>query len=403
MYDNTPVDRVQPIQLVAEENYKLTRAAWFALYAPDSRRHDALLADDIPDVYRRLFDAILDGTRGLARLAAAGGDELALLDIIALLPRPRLIPTRRLDLPDNPDLAAALFGDVADGLDLPGLGSGDWPTSPAHTCGAQEAIGTALIIRPNETRGARMYNPTWRTCRGCLAKRVQRLARQTLIEIAFCGGMTWATMDGRDYRKWAGNIRQHRRRTGDEVRFRALPQEDGRYFVMSSHGLAGDPIPTDRGALFELLHPYANTPDGKRASSSRGFGGDYKRLRGDGRDGPAGVRLWTDSSLEAVAGALGIEIKRGRNTIRVQIDASTSYQKLTEAGIAMHARKGQGAAVQVMAAALTEENVTLKVQGEAEESLYLKRDTEGVGAGIALDPCPPQFDFCPDEVQTWPT
>ena len=398
MYDNTTLS---PIQLVADNNYKLTRAAWFALYAPDLGRHDALTADDIPDVYRRLFDAILDGTQGLARLAVENGDEWQLLDIIARLPRPRLVTTRRLDLPDNPDLAAALFGDVADGLDLPGLGSGDWPAPPAHTCGAREAIGTALIIRPNETRGARMYNPTWRTCPACLANRVKRLARQTLIEIALAGGMTWATMDARDYRKWAGNIRQHRKRTGDEVHFRALPQADGRYFVMSSHGLAGDPIPTDRGALFGLLHPYANTPDGKRASSSRGFGGDYKRLRGDGRDGPAGVRFWTDSSLETVAGALGTEIKRGRNTIRVQIDAATSFQKLTEAGVIMHARKGQGAAVAVLSAALTED-VTLKVQGEDLESLYLKRDNEGDVTTIALDPCPPQFDFTPQEVQTWP-
>ena len=59
---------------VAENNYRLTRAMWFALYAPDSGRHDALLAEDVPDVYRRLFDAILDGSAGLARVALAGGD-----------------------------------------------------------------------------------------------------------------------------------------------------------------------------------------------------------------------------------------------------------------------------------------------------------------------------------------
>ena len=393
MQCNTQSD---PIQSYAYENYRLTRALWYALYAPDSGRHDDLLADDIPDLYRGLFDAILDGTRGLARIAAADGDELALLDIVAKLPRPRLIPTRRLDLPDNPDLAAALFGDVADGLDLPGIGSGAWPGAPGHTCAAKEATGTALILRPAETCGARMFNPTWRTCPACLHKRVKRIARQTLITIAMGGPMTWAILDAADYRKWAGNLRQHRRRTGSDAHYRTLPQDGGRVFVMSTHGLAGAAVPTDKRELYDLIHPYAITPDGKRASSSRGYGGDYKKLRGDGRE-TKGIRLWTDARLEDVAAALGTEVKKGRNTIRVQIDQHDAFQRMADAGIVMRARKGEGAAVQSLM------DVTLKVQSsEAEEGVYLKRDSDPPAAAIAPKLQPRLSDFEGEEGEPWP-
>lgn len=385
-----------PIQSYAHENYRLTRALWYALYAPDAGRHDDLLADDIPDLYRGLFDAILDGTRGLARIAAANGDELALLDIVAKLPRPALIPTRRLELPDNPDLAAALFGDVTDGLDLPGIGSGEWPGAPGHTCAAKEATGTALTLRPAETCGARMFNPTWRTCPACLHKRVKRIARQTLITIAAGGPMTWAILDAADYRKWAGNLRQHRRRTGSDAHYRTLPQDGGRVFVMSTHGLAGAAVPTDKRELYDLIHPYAITPDGKRASSSRGYGGDYKKLRGDGRE-TKGIRLWTDARLEDVAAALGTEVKKGRSTIRVQIDQHDAFQRMADAGIVMRARKGEGAAVQSLMA------VTLKVHSsEAEEGVYLKRDSDPPEPAIALQLQPRLSDFEGEEGEPWP-
>lgn len=381
-----------PIQLVAEQNYRLTRAAWYALYAPDEGRHEALTAEDVPTIYRRLFEAILDGSRGLARLAVENGDELALLDYVAQLPRPRLVTTRRLDIPDNPDLAAALFGDVADlaeGLEIDGIGTGEWPAPPAHTCQAQEACGTALIIRPGETHAARMYNPTWRTCPACLAKRVKRIARQTLLEIATAGPMTWASLERGDYRKWAANIRQHRKRTAAIVHYRALPQDDGRVFVMSTHGLAGATVPTDRRALYDLIHPYAVTPDKMRASSSRGYGGNYRKLRGDGR--AAGVRLWTVASLENVAAALGTEVKRGRKTLRVKISAEDAYQRMVEAGITLHAREGQGNALEQLASAMTGD-VTLKVHSDLPQECTLCVTDAAAAGAKAHKNASPLFD-----------
>lgn len=449
----------KPAAQLFTDNYKLTRAAWFALYAPDAGRHDALLAEDIPPVYRNLFAAILDGSRGLARLALDDGDELSLLDYIAQLPRPRKIPTRRLDIPDNPDLAAALFGPVAaldEGVEIDGIGSGQWPAAPGHTCAAKEAIGTAIIIRPNETHGARMFNPTWRTCPACLHKRVKRMARQTLITIAAAGSMTWGILEKDDYRRFTANIRQHRKRATDAahkarrrtmmiatglittqgdgtallrreytplaiareatngatgarqalftinytpppvdvgIHYRALPQDDGRVFVMSTHGLAGAMVPTERRELFDLIHPYAATPDKMRASGSRGYGGKYKKLRGDGRG--AGVRLWTDASIETVAGALGAEIKKGRNTFRTSIDAADSYQKLTDAGIALRARQGQGTALETIAGALggtMTEDVTLKAYSKKENPYTLSVTEESDRLKKAPLPPPPLFD-----------
>ncbi len=327
------------------ETYRLTRAAWFALYAPDAGRHDLLLADDVPSVYRNLFDAILDGNRGLARIAAAGGDELALLDVVARLPRPRQIPTRRLELPDNPDLAAALFGHVADDLELDGVGVGQWPGMPQHTCAAAEAVGTVITFRGNRTSAARMFNPTWRTCPACRHLRAQRIGRQTLLTIGAHGPMTYAIMPAADFRKWTAAQRQRLHRGGDMTHYRAMPQEGGAVFVVATGDALADgaSVPVDRAALHTLISDHCVTPDGKNCSSSRGFGGKYKRLRGDGRDDDdaraGAVQRWTDSGLEAVAAALGATVRAGRDRISVQVDEETARERLHLAGVALRDKK----------------------------------------------------------------
>ena len=327
------------------ETYRLTRAAWFALYAPDAGRHDLLLADDVPSVYRNLFDAILDGNRGLARIAAAGGDELALLDVVARLPRPRQIPTRRLELPDNPDLAAALFGHVADELELDGVGVGQWPGMPQHTCAAAEAVGTVITFRGNRTSAARMFNPTWRTCPACRHLRARRIARQTLLTIGVHGPMTYAIMPAADFRKWTAAQRQRLHRGGDMTHYRAMPQEGGAVFVVATGDALADgaSVPVDRAALHTLISDHCVTPDGKNCSSSRGFGGKYKRLRGDGRDDDdaraGAVQRWTDSGLEAVAAALGATVRAGRDRFSVLVDEETARERLHLAGVALRDKK----------------------------------------------------------------
>ena len=327
------------------ETYRLTRAAWFALYAPDAGRHDLLLADDVPPVYRNLFDAILDGNRGLARIAAAGGDELALLDVVARLPRPRQIPTRRLELPDNPDLAAALFGHVAEELELDGVGVGQWPAMPQHTCAAAEAVGTVITFRGNRTSAARMFNPTWRTCPACRHLRARRIGRQTLLTTGVHGPMTYAIMPAADFRKWTAAQRQRLHRGGDMTHYRAMPQEGGAVFVVATGDALADgaSVPVDRAALHTLISDHCVTPDGKNCSSSRGFGGKYKRLRGDGRDDDdaraGAVQRWTDSGLEAVAAALGATVRAGRDRFSVLVDEETARERLHLAGVALRDKK----------------------------------------------------------------
>ena len=325
------------------DTYRLTRAAWFALYAPDAGRHDALLADDIPPVYRTLFSAILEGSAGLARIAAAGGPEWELLGEVAQLPRPRLIHTRRPPLPDNPDLAAALFGRVADDLELDGVGTGQWPAPPQHTCAAKEAVGTVITFRGNRTSAARMFNPTWRTCPACRHQRAQRIARQTLLTIGAHGPMTYALMPAPDFRKWTAAQRQRLHRGGDMTHYRAMPQEGGAVFVVATGAAIGAAVPTGRAALHTLMSDHCVTPDGKNCSSSRGYGGRWQRLRGDGRDDDDGrapaVQRWTDSALETVAAALGASLRGGRDRISVQVDEETAREKLHLAGIALRDKK----------------------------------------------------------------
>lgn len=394
MNDSTPLVVTQSAEAPYTQiaTYKLTRACWFALYAPDAGRHDALLAEDLPAPYRTLFDAILDGSRGLARVAVEGGPALDLLDVVARLPRPAAIPTRRLELPDNPDLAAALFGKFAEALELGG-GVGEWPAPPQHTCAAKAAVGTVLTFRPNRTQAARIFNPTWRTCPACLHQRAKRIGRQTLVTIQAVGAMTSATLSAADYRKWTARNRQHAHRGGAAVHYRGMPQEDGSVFVIATAGLAGAPVPTDRADLHRLIMAHCLTPEGRNCSSNRGFGGNWQCMKGDGRAaaddraeaheraqrlgeyreqkrlaGRGAVQRWTDSALEDVAAALDVAMKPDADRINVQIDHTEALERLHLAGIALRDKKRR-------------KSVTHLVQSEPEGQDCTKSVTEDARGG----------------------
>ena len=336
---------------ISHTYYRLTRALWYAYYRPEDGRHGALEADDLPDVYRRVFDAIQ--RRGTLAYIDLADDVEALGLIIAVtgLRKPSMVPApRRPDAPPD-DLAAELWARMPRAIDAAGAGTGDWPAEPMHTCAAKEETGTALVLRPDELAAARMFNPTWHTCPACYHKRVKRIGQQVQKTIAAAGPLSWRMLERDEYKRWTATVRQHRKRSAAEVHYRAHPQEDGRYFVMSTHGLAGDDVPTDKRDLYDLLAQYVRTPEGRRASASHGFGGDYRRLKGDGRG--AGIRLWTDARLEAVAAAVGGKVKPGRNTLRVKIDQLDAFQRMTAAGIALRARKGEGPALTQLTDAVT--------------------------------------------------
>ena len=145
-------------QYTTLDNYKLTRSLWWALFDRGAGRHDVLLAEDIPDVYRRLFDHILADTM-------PGDDDPEALELLAVVTNLKTPHKLRRTLPPLADeFFTKSADDDEDGLDISG---GDWPGTPAHTCAAKEATGTALIIRPHETIAARMFNTTGRTCPAC--------------------------------------------------------------------------------------------------------------------------------------------------------------------------------------------------------------------------------------------
>lgn len=366
---------------ISGANYKITRALWYAYYRPEDGRHGALEADDLPDVYRRVYAAIRADGR-LAYLSLA--DDLEALDLFATLqtiPKPRLLDTpRRTDaLPD--DLAAELWARIPRAIDAAGAGTGDWPAEPMHTCAAKEETGTALVLRPDELSAARMFNPTWHTCPACYHKRVKRIGQQVQKTIAAAGALSWRMLDAPEYKRWTATVRQHRKRSGADVHYRAHPQDDGRYFVMSTHGLAGDDVPTEKRDLYDLLALYVRTPEGRRASASHGFGGDYRRLKGDGRG--AGIRLWTDARLEHVAAAVGGKVRTGSNTLRVKIDQLEAFTRLTAAGIALRARKGEAPALTQLTDAVTNKGYSDQIQ-----DYPLSVTDEGEGCALP-DKAPP--------------
>lgn len=380
MHVNTNLAPVQSIanDYISGDNYKKTRALWCAYYQPEvTRRYvPTLEADDLPDVYRRVYSAIQNSGR-LAYLDIA--DDIEALDLFATLQtikKPSLIdiPPRRQEAPaptihgagasEPGDLAASLFTRAALEVEL-GAGVGSWPDAPPHTCDARQACGTVLTIRARRTLAARIFNPTHRTCEGCLYERALRIARQVLLEITIHGALFWNVLTSYEFKKWADKARQYRRRKGIRVHYRALPQGDGRVFLMATAGtLAGVAVSTDRAELHELLMFYCNTPEGANISASHGFGGDWQGMRGDGRTasedreeakargrrlmeyrdekraaGKGAIQRWTDAPLEEVAAAIGAQVKHGRDGFTAQISRGDLLTRLDAAGVKLREKR----------------------------------------------------------------
>lgn len=340
---------------------------WWLWKHPDAGRHYKLAETDNQLVTTA---AALIRTGHAAMVAAALADPV-LGDLFAVVDglRPASAETlRRVYEQPPPRFADAdadvdqLVDDLFSGVD-PGLGI--WPTPPAHSCVVGKSVGTAITINPSVGRvsAAPMINSDWRRgptggrCDGCYHDRVQRTARQVAYE-ADRHPLTWVLLPlagpnetaAAPLAKWAGRQRAIRQRGGAAVRYCALPQPDGTTIVLSTSA-NGEPVGRDRATIYRLLWGWMETPEGREQSGTRGWGGPWQGVQGDGRR-RAAARAKRQQDKEQHAGrclCCDAELPPGR--VYCDAECRTTYDKKQRKAAGVLQRR-TGKTVRSIAAAL---------------------------------------------------
>lgn len=219
--------------------------------------------------------------------------------------------------------------------------SGIWPERPKHTCkdGAGGWVITLRISTPSS------INPEterkYQDCDACMYDRAKRHSHQILEEAAnYTEPLSWMTVsDQTAFKKLTSKWRQRRNRNDTSAAYRAYPQDDGTYIIIHDQpDEPGEPIPTDKTELFDLIYGIAQTPKGQNVSSSVGWGGRYQGNKGDGRakqDGanPEPVKqIWHTGSITKIAKFTGFELDKNKSAT-LDIDPREIIRRLEDAQI----------------------------------------------------------------------
>lgn len=253
---------------------------------------------------------------------------------------------------DRPQALMALSQDPATVTKIDEPGRGKWPKRPPDSCNKGYTSGFVATIRLDRTSLAPIRGRNWRECPGCYHDRVIRHSKQVLHEGTFYPLHLMEVPDKAAYNRLIDKWRQWRARNGNDVAYRAYPQDDDRYLIIHNQDQeAGEPISDNRGRLYRLLKTYLNTPEDLRVSSSEGWGGPFQGAKGDGRAKQAAkeglepdpyIQLWSDSKITKAAKALDIDLgKTWRGGC--DIDAIDAYNRMANAGIAFYVKGGKSA------------------------------------------------------------
>jgi len=219
-----------------------------------------------------------------------------------------------------------------------------WPKLRKCTCDNGYTSGWVMTLRAAESNLSPIPERNWRECDGCYDKRVLRQARQMEFEAGRQPLKVIELPDKDTLSRLTAKWRQWKIRKDVTVAFRAYPQEDGSIRVIHDQvGEPGEPAPTDRDQLIDFVRDLAMTPEGRRVSSSQGWGGDWQGAKGDGRvkeairrgedPGPT-IQIWGEKDhIRKVADALEIDLnKRRRGSTELhplEIDARLTLAEIT--------------------------------------------------------------------------
>jgi len=216
--------------------------------------------------------------------------------------------------------------------------TGVWPTREKHTCKEGDS-GWIITLRASSPASLNHYTGrNYLRCDGCFYTKVKRHSAQILEEAAnYFEGLGSMWLESQDaFKQWTNKVRQRRKRKDITAAYRAYPQDDGRYFVI--HDEPGNPIPTDKTALFDLIWGVARTPAGKSVSSSQGWGGRFQGNKGDGRakqhnGKPEPIKqIWSTGSISKVAEIINVELDTKKKS-DINLDPREIIRRLDDAEI----------------------------------------------------------------------
>jgi hypothetical protein len=228
-------------------------------------------------------------------------------------------------------------------------------TRKPEKCDCGKCKGAAVVtFWEGETGVSRMSNATRHECKKRLHQDAWRISQQAWQEMK-AAAVYLVRMEFTDSIKW-----QNRNRKRDTAhRFQHIPLADGTSALLTTDDtLGGDKLPVDGDAIYDLvLSLLAESDAEKRISGTKSkqgeniftigvvaWGQSYQGMRGNGRrkmETSANKRQCSQyyakqNTAREVAKILGATWTGA--TARVQIDAITAFEKLTEAGVTLQLR-----------------------------------------------------------------
>ena len=287
--------------MTKEPESKLIRALWYAWRLPELNRHQATLEKSDDPLVSLAYQTIQAGREALSDVVWSG--DTVLLDfLIKVYADPPGDKLKALLIEKAKNNAEGIWPGREPVMVAPEIADtfGEFANMADHICRTwfetygrrDRVIGTALTRTGQHWRkGKEREGHPAMYCQGCYEKRVRRIVNQVIYE-----AQNWryalhiSILPINAARAVISRCKQQDKRNAEQKRattttYKLLPQRDGKAVLIHNRpaDIEGDPIPTTRVELFNLLSDYCQTPDGQRIDGSASFGGVYQGNKGDGR------------------------------------------------------------------------------------------------------------------------
>ena len=377
---------------------KIVAALWYAWKMPERNRHQTTLERLNDPIANQALAAIEGRNEGLsAAIVAArleGNSMVAdLLNMVyAHEPAPAILrileATKERPLPDDffqlvPDKQPIMVYPERE----PGVG--EWPKQPKHIdCECGKTTVCAFYDKGLVSVGE-MGNGRWRetdqqsACPGCYYKRVKTVARQLLLEMEMYGDFWLLKLASKAEFNRFINRKKYARKKGKIWVYICLPQKDGSYIVIHTIPKEGGELITsnNRTEVYNLLWPWLQTPEKNHLSTSRGFGGRYQGIRGDGRvkvakkagkDWGECQTFFSKSPVIDFGKALEVDVKESAKSFTKEMDTIEAYEAILKAGIKLYGRKSNTTTTKEILGLIYPNNAQSKKQHKPVNTMCVK-------------------------------